>query len=339
MRTIPVDYLRACRTMARRRGWNIDDVLIAAGIAPALLDEGRSRVTAEQLALVVQKLWRRTDDELMGLGRGPVPRGTFRLICYGLISSPDLRTALTRCDEFVRVIPGLPPISVTVSDRSTRIAFDVPGADDPEHLFADTVLAVAHRFIGWVTGTRVPLLRVEFPYPEPASREDHDLIFGAPLVFDAVEAALVFGNEILSTPLVRDDEALAAYLLNSPADMLARRDYGSSLSDRVRRILEQGLRGEWPSAQDVAGRLAMSVPTLRRKLADEGCSVSQIKEDLLRDAAIAGLVRGEETVEELSERLGFSEPSAFRRAFRRWTGHPPGLYRRSAGSEPTADPA
>lgn len=54
--------------------------------------------------------------------------------------------------------------------------------------------------------------------------------------------------------------------------------------------------------------------------------MTQIREELLRDEAIASLVRGEESIEALSNRLGFSEPSAFRRAFRRWTGNPPRAY-------------
>jgi AraC-like DNA-binding protein len=95
----------------------------------------------------------------------------------------------------------------------------------------------------------------------------------------------------------------------------------------VRRILARGLHSDWPPSAEVAARLAVSLQHLRRRLRDEGTSITRIREDIIRDAAIASLVRGEESVHELSARLGFSEPSAFRRAFRRWTGSPPGAYR------------
>lgn len=72
--------------------------------------------------------------------------------------------------------------------------------------------------------------------------------------------------------------------------------------------------------------LSISVPHLRRLLRQEGTSLNQLREEVLRDAAVAGLRRGE-TVEDLSARLGFSEPSAFRRAFKRWTGSTPSSYR------------
>ena len=71
----------------------------------------------------------------------------------------------------------------------------------------------------------------------------------------------------------------------------------------------------------------MSVHHLRRLLREEDTTVSDLRRDLMRDTAINSLVIGKESIDELSARLGFSEPSAFRRAFRRWTGMPPGAYR------------
>jgi AraC-like DNA-binding protein len=110
------------------------------------------------------------------------------------------------------------------------------------------------------------------------------------------------------------------------------RENGGPVAEQVRRILELGLCGDWPSSEQVAARLSVSLQHLRRRLRAEGTSIGQIREQILMDAAIASLTRGHEPVSQLSARLGFSEPSAFRRAFRRWTGCPPGAYR------PGADP-
>ena len=95
----------------------------------------------------------------------------------------------------------------------------------------------------------------------------------------------------------------------------------------MRRILDEGLTGDWPTPDEIASRLSVSVHHLRRLLREEGTTVSDLRGDLMRDTAINSLVIGKESIDELSARLGFSEPSAFRRAFRRWTGMPPGAYR------------
>jgi AraC-like DNA-binding protein len=92
-------------------------------------------------------------------------------------------------------------------------------------------------------------------------------------------------------------------------------------------MIKPGRQEQLPSMDDIAARLAMSPQTVRRKLREEHTSLREIRDDILRDAAIASLSRGDETVAALSERLGFSEPSAFTRAFRRWTGSAPGSYR------------
>ena len=84
--------------------------------------------------------------------------------------------------------------------------------------------------------------------------------------------------------------------------------------------------GPEPLLNAVAARLAVSAQTLRRRLAAEGTSFQQIRDQLRRDAAIAALATGTVSIEDISRRLGFSEPSAFHRAFKRWTGSAPRSY-------------
>jgi AraC-like DNA-binding protein len=324
-RTIPVTFVQAAIEMAGARGVDVDPVLAKAGIPRALLADPRARCTPEQVTEFTQQLWRLSEDEMFGLGRAPVPQGTFRLVCYALINSPDLRTVTRRIGEFGPALPGMPRFTIDLGADVTRLEADMSGIDDPTHLLTDFMLLLIHRFSGWLIGQRIRLRVVELPYPQPANAAEYDLIFGAPLRFDAARPALEFDSKLLSLPIVRTEAELDEYLKNSPADLLARRDYGTTLSDQVRRILERGLRGEWPTSDDVAARLSISAQHMRRLLRDEGTSIGAIKEELLRDAAISALSRGE-AVDDISTRLGFSEPSAFRRAFKRWTGTTPTTY-------------
>jgi AraC-like DNA-binding protein len=320
-----VRFVRAAVDGAAERGIDLRPILGRAAIPEALLTDDRARCTPEQVTTFVREVWKLSADELFGLGSLPVPRGTFRLVCYALINSPDLRTVYERLAEFGPALPALPPFTSSVGPEVTRLQVDLSGFADPGHLLADFMLLVVHRFTGWLIGQRVRLHVVELPYPQPDNAEEYDLIFGAPLRFGAAHPALEFDSALLALPILRDERELDDYLTHSPADLLGRRDYGTTLADQVRGILERGLRGEWPSSDDVAQRLSISPQHVRRRLRDEGTSVGAIKGELLRDAAIAGLARGV-AVDELSSRLGFSEASAFRRAFKRWTGSTPAAY-------------
>jgi AraC-like DNA-binding protein len=325
--TVPIRRVQAFVGIGLRRGWDIEAMMHAAGISPMLLAEERARVTTDQIATLVQALWSTTEDELLGLGAAPMPRGTFRLLSYGLLSSPDVATAMERFNQFSRALPAVPTGEISEDGGLVRVAMDLSQIDEPLDLLIDALLATAHRFLGWAIGRKVPLHHIEVPYSRPDDVDDYDLIFGAPVVFDAAHAALVCGSDVLTAPLVRSEAELDDFIRNSPGDLLARRDYGTSLADQVRNMIKPGRQEQLPSMDDIAARLAMSPQTVRRKLREEDTSLREIRDDILRDAAIASLSRGDETVAALSERLGFSEPSAFTRAFRRWTGSPPGSYR------------
>lgn len=324
--TIAIRRVQDMVELGRRLNLDIEALLTGAGIEPMLLDEGRSRVTTAQATTLIRHVWQVTDDELLGLGLQPVPRGTFRLVCFGLLSAADVRVALERFESFNKSLPGVPPVMLSEDAGAARLSFDISAVSQPVGLAIDTMLAVMHRFIGWAIRRRVALRGIEVPYPADPGLDDYDLLFGAPVRFSAPAPALVFDAEVLSAPIVRNEQELMDFLRDAPAGVLERRDYGVSLTSQVRRILQRGLSGAWPSVDDIAAELAMSPQTLRRKLREENTSARDIREDILRDAAIASLVRGDETVAALSRRLGFSEPSAFSRAFRRWTGSAPGSY-------------
>jgi AraC-like DNA-binding protein len=327
VRTIPVRFLRAATSTATLRGVDLQEWMDELGIDPVLLFDDRSRITVEQAARLVRAVWKLTGDELAGLGAEPAPLGTFRMICLGVISSPDLGTALGRFQDFCRIVPSMPTFTVETGPETTRVVYVIDDEDDPTGFMTDMMMSLSVRLFSWLAGRRLPIEAVELPHPLPDDAEDYDLVFGTHVSFGAMVPAVVFNNEMLTLPLVRDEAELEEWLRNSPADLLMLRDYGTSVSDQVRKILERGLRGPWPTPDEAAAKLSRSTQNMRRLLREEGTSVTKIKEELLRDAAVTSLVRGEETVAQLAERLGFSEPSAFHRAFRRWTGSAPGAYR------------
>ncbi|KAA2258805.1 AraC family transcriptional regulator [Solihabitans fulvus] len=328
-RTIAIHYVRAALRGARRGGRDVSEVLVAAGISPALLDDTRARVTADQYTRLVRSLWEFLDDEFMGFGSKPSRRGTFPMMCLLAVHCRDLGSALRRGWAFYRLFEGSPQVSIVEGDDGVvRFELAMSGFDDPDHFLTESLLMLWHRFSSWLIGHRIPLRRADFAYPEPAHGVEYHLVFGCPPVFDAAGTALSFDRRFLDMPVVQDEVTLRRYLRQAPAELLSRRDYGVDLAAQVRRILGNGIAGgEQPSVTEVAARLDVSAPTLRRRLTAEGTSFRDVREQLLRDQAVASLVRGNESVEALALRLGFSEASAFHRAFKRWTGSSPGAYR------------
>ena len=329
-RTVAIQLIRAAIAPAAARGLDVDGVLREAGIPAGLIGEHAARVTEAQAARLIQVLWVVTGDEMVGLGPMAIPRGTFRMVTLGLIHTPDLRTALRRLIEFVGIGIGFDVTELAGDAKTTRMVV-APGARTRANQVVGAIgIVVGHRFASWLIGQAIPLTSVELPEPEPPYA-DYPAIFGVVPKFDALAAAFTFDSGYLNAPVVRDEDELTEFLRNLPDALLFRQDYHPTASSRVRRMVERRHAPELLTVEEIAKPLNVSAQHLRRLLRDEGTTFRQIKEDVMRDTAIAALASGRESTEELSDRLGFSEPSAFRRAFRRWTGSPPGAYRLARG--------
>lgn len=171
---------------------------------------------------------------------------------------------------------------------------------------------------------------VTFPEPKPYTRFSH--LLPATIRFGQRENRLVFARALLDLPLVMADvtaQQLAREQCERELDALTQE---KSLADRVRSLLDKDEQG-FPSIGDVARALHMSDRTLKRKLMAQGTSFIELLDGERRARATALLRSRELTLDQIAERLGYSELSNFTRAFRRWTGTTPTRYRRSLHGE------
>ncbi|MEV6071400.1 AraC family transcriptional regulator ligand-binding domain-containing protein [Nocardia sp. NPDC052001] len=329
-RTLPIQFVRATVEAAARRDLDIGAALHTAGLTWEMYGNDRARVLPEQASKVAQALWEQTNDELLGLGPQPVPRGVLRMLGLSVIHCADLRAALSRMTEFAALSTGL-RATITVADPGVvRVEFPDPPRHrlDPFVIFA--VLTGLHRFATWLIRRPIPLHSVEFPFSAEHLAEEYGIVFGIRPTFGAPRAALSFDAGHLTEPVVRTEQELKIFLRDAPGSLVFHQGATYTNTSRVRKILERNPSAEWLSADEVARRLSISPPHLRRLLRAEGTSFRTLQEEILRDRAIESLVRGEESIADLAARLGYSEPRAFRRAFLRWTGSTPTDYRSAA---------
>lgn len=320
---VAINFVRSAIDATRSAGFDVRHAMHEVRLPPAATRPGVTHLDCEQAVALMRSLWRLADDELLHLGARPVPRGTFRMVTLGVIHAPDLGAALERLIDFLSITTGYPGIRMTVDGGTCRIEF----GDVVPPFAAEILLAFTHRFSAWLSGRRLVLSGLDMPFPEPAHSAEYEPVFGRMPSFGGSAVSISFDAALLKSPLVREESDLLAYMRRWPADLILHRDYGSATADRVRKILEPGGEGHLLKADEVAARLSVSTQHMRRLLSREGTSFARIREEVLRDFAIAYLRGGRHSVEEISARLGFSEPSAFRRAFTRWVGTPPGEYR------------
>ncbi|HDZ55337.1 MAG TPA: AraC family transcriptional regulator [Pseudomonas xinjiangensis] len=325
-RTIASHFVRAALRGAQRRGLECQPLLRQAGIPDAVLREPRARIAPAQFASLIQCLWEALDDEYLGFGRHHSKRGTFAMMGYTMIHCRSLDKALRRGTLFYSLFPDAPVIELQRDGDWAHLSVDTSGLWDPDHFLVESLLVIWHRLSSWLIGQRIRLEEVTFAYPQPPHASEYELLFPCSRRFSAGRTSLLFHARYLDMPLLQDERTLKQFLQHSPADLLARPDGGDSLTSQIRRLLGRDCQ-QWPDLESVARQLHSSPQTLRRRLREEGSSFQELKDYLRRDLAIYHLGRNELDIQAIAEQLGFSEPSAFHRAFKKWTGLTPGAYR------------
>lgn len=299
-------------------------LLRAAGLPEAVTQP----VTNVQYGRLWWRIAQEIQDEFFGLGARAMRPGSFDLMCHAVLHSGNLERALRRSLQFLNVILDEPSGEMRIRDGEAVITLTDA---HPRPAFAYRAYWLILMGVAcWLIGRRVPLRLLDFACPAPQDRQDYRSFFGAPVRFQQQTTRLVFDSSYLTLPVVRSETALETFLREAPANILIRYRHDHDMSSRVRARLGAEPPVDWPDFDTMASRLGMSAPTLRRRLQAEGQSFGAIKDELRSVLAQRLLPDASLSVAEVAARLGYSEPSAFHRAFLKWTGQTPGSYRRSA---------
>lgn len=169
---------------------------------------------------------------------------------------------------------------------------------------------------------------VYFQHAAPKTTEPHEAYFGCPVHFGADKDAMLLSRQSLFEPNILGDEGITRFLVSHLDEELSEIDDTPSLSrqtkDEIARSLSEGL----PKMAQIARRLGLSVRSFHRKLAEQGVSFQTLTEETRREIALGMLQKEHYALSEIAFLTGFSEQSAFTRAFKRWTGQTPATYRK-----------
>jgi AraC-like DNA-binding protein len=328
--TIAICFVAAALQSVQARNLNADELLANIGLSSSLLQVPQARVSVQHYGALWRSIALALDDEFFGQDSRRMKAGSFAMLCHSVLGCKTLAHALDRSQRFYGLILDDIAVSAERGPAQARIVLSerAPGAG--QRVFAhELLLMLLYGVSCWLVGRRIPLLRAEFSYAEPQHSAEYRLMYCADLRFQRPNTAISFDAGYLDLPIVQNEGSIKDFLRTAPESILVKYKNGSSLAARVRRRLRQFLPGEVPDFDGLADDLNMTPATLRRRLREEGMSYQSIKDELRRDLAIGYLSHSGRTVMDIALELGFSERSAFHRAFRKWTGASPGEFRRT----------
>jgi AraC-like DNA-binding protein len=328
--TIAISFVAAALQSVHGRNLNADELLANVGLSSSLLQVPQARVSAKHYGALWRAIAAALDDEFFGQDSRRMKVGTFAMLCHSVLSCKTLGHALDRSLRFYALILDDISGSAERDAKEARIVLrDAPGVS-PRVFAHELLLMLLYGVSCWLVGRRIPILRTEFSYAEPAHSAEYRLMYCADLHFNRAHTLLAFEASYLDLPVVQNERSAKEFLRTAPESILLKYKNGSSLSARVRRRLRQFLPGAVPDFEQLADEMSITPATMRRRLHEEGESYQSIKDQLRRDLAISYLSHSKRSVMDIALELGFSERSAFHRAFRKWTGASPGEFRRSS---------
>ncbi len=324
--TIAMSLVHETIALARARGLDVTPVAQAAGIAI----DAQTRVSAAQYGALWAGIARALDDEFFGQDSHAMKSGSFIAMTHAALGARTGRQALQRAVHFMRLVLDDLAGEIDIDVTRVRIALRHRAGTPTPAMFAyATWFILVYGLLSWLVGRRIPVIGARFRCPAPAAAQEYQTMICDDIAFDQDESWFELAPAFLDLPVIQTAASARAFLRNAPGNFVVKYRNPGSFAARVRRTLRALPAQAWPDADAIAQRLNVAPATLRRRLHQEGHSCQSIKDELRRDLAVAALQDPSRPIADVAAAVGFAEPSAFHRAFRKWTGLRPTEYRQA----------
>jgi AraC-like DNA-binding protein len=325
---VDATWARQVAALLETRGKPSNLILKEVGLDPKKVQEPDARIPYAKHVALFEAAAEHLNDPCFGLHFGSrvdiLDAGT---IGYVVANSPKLGDAFRNLVAYIRVFSeGVRP-RLEIEDRLAIVSMEIidPDARRRQQLY-EAGPAMIVNLSRFVTGRRLTPEWVEYGHHRKGDLDEFERYFGAPVYFGRHRTAVILNRSQLDLRCRSPDERLLRILKGYCEEILKQRSEISDLKRDVAHLVATLLPSGAATNQRVAKELGMSQRTMARRLTDLGTSFGQILEEVRRQLAYRYLDDPNVRASQVAYLLGYSEPSAFNHAFRRWTGVSPSKF-------------
>lgn len=325
---VPVNYMRNLLDFIELRGGSAASVLAAAGVSDQIIDDSTAKISFSQFGQIIEEGIKECNEPALGLYLGnQLSVMTHGNLGHAVLSSDDAQQSVELAIRFFETRTPLARLKSVQQQGDVQIIFEeryLLGAI--RRPFLEAVVTALTAAITFFTSGQLRLKHAEFAYSAPPYSELYGAILGCPVSFDTDVTRVTFPESVLQMPSVladRNVRNLASQQCEQEMEHIGRT---LSLEKRIEQILLR-FKGGFPSFEQVASELSVSPRTLRRRLLEKQTSFLGILDGVKYQLAVQYLDTSNLSVQEIAYLLGYSDPSNFGRAFKKWKGLSPVEYR------------
>jgi AraC-like DNA-binding protein len=333
--TVSVTLVQTLLEAVERAGGDPDALLAECGLDRSLIEAPSARFDAARYDALHERALDVTGDPALGLHLAEHARlAAFHLVGFLTANCRTIRQALGVFARYRRLLSDVEaPTLVEDGDLAILTCYFVQGSPRGNRLRAEFGMTAVMRTAQDALGLKEAPRLVEFIHAAPDHAAEYARVFGCDVRFGAAACRIHIPREVLDRPQIHANRDLFHLLETRAVSDLASLP-APTMTVRVRAAIVEHYDGTRPSMDDIAKRLGISSRSLRRRLQEEQAAFPDLVDEAMAEIARVMLLDPSATIHDIADRLGFSEPSAFHRAFKRWTGLTPGQFR---GHEPIRD--
>ncbi|XID74271.1 AraC family transcriptional regulator ligand-binding domain-containing protein [Alkanindiges sp. WGS2144] len=295
-------------------------------ISAACTSQQVSHVPSLQFEKILRQLAIYLDRPQVGLDIAMhVSTAHLGVLGYLLHACDNLAEALLRLKRYGRlIINDLDQMSIQQTGGNIELLWPPPSSDG---ILLELGMANMRRFSVQLTGRNLPLNHIHFAHPLTGQLETYEKFFGCPVHFNQPLNIMSFPAPNLKVPIEKPDKALLNILQEQAEQALQHLPDSDSFLQQVQRHLVQLCQQGEPTLAQLAGQLHLSSRTLQRRLNERQVSFQQLLDEV-RQQLCKQYLHQQVPLSDIAQLIGYSDQSAFTRAYKRWTGSTPFQQRR-----------
>jgi len=315
------------------QGVDLQDIYRSTKIEATWLEDPDRQISGELMRLLWREAVLQTGDRDLGLHIGEAfDLPAIGILGYVLLNCQNYAQVLEKLSQYTCLFSQGVAIHHQTFERLLYCDCEIVGGvknyllDEPRHPIESTFSALLNA-TQKLTGKALQVYEVWFQHHMPIDCREHERIFQTQVKFSQSINRMIFSADVLDWQVRSANANLLSVFESHANDMLKSLSQSASYSHKVMKLIAENLHGAVPPIEAIARALMVSVRQLQRELQVENTSYQQILDDTRKQIALKHIRDRQTSIHDLAFLLGFSEPSAFYRAFKRWTGATPRNYR------------